>query len=315
MSEALMTGEGHIRSRAQIAFLRRLGAGRKISCNLRNKSFMISFELDKTPCFDITATLECGQVFRFSPVEGGYVLHALSHVAKIIDRGDSYEVSADDEEFFKAYFDLDRDYAAIQSELEDGGTLSEAIAFGRGIHILKQDPIEAIFSFIVSQNNHIPRIKGIIERMCDALGEDMGDYHAFPSLKALAGAGEEFYASIGAGYRAAYLDRVAKAMLDINLDEWRALDTESLRRQLMAMHGIGRKVADCILLFGFDRFDVFPVDTWIKKVFADAYPDMPADKMSTLLVQKYGQYSGFVQQWLFYFKRTKKTMDKSNFLS
>ena len=276
---------------------------------------MTSFCIDKTPYFDITATLECGQVFRFSPIEGGYTVHALHHVAEVTDRGDRYEVLADDEDFFKGYFDLERDYAAIQTELDDGGTLSEAIAFGKGIHILKQDPIETIFSFIVSQNNHIPRIKGIIERMCDALGEDRDGYHAFPTLKALAGAGEEFYASIGAGYRAAYLDRVAKAMLEVDLQKWRALDTQALRRELMAMHGIGRKVADCILLFGFDRFDVFPVDTWIKKVFAETYPDMPADKMSTLLVQKYGKYSGFVQQWLFYFKRTKKTMDKSNNLS
>lgn len=242
-------------------------------------------------------------------------MHALNHVAEVVDKGDHYALNADDAEFFKRYFDFDTDYAAIQAGLDDGGALGEAIAFGRGIHILRQDPIETIFSFIVSQNNHIPRIKGIIERMCDALGEDMGGYRAFPSLQALASAGEDFYAGIGAGYRAAYLDRTAKALLDADMTAWTALDTDDLRRELTAMHGIGRKVADCILLFGFNRFDVFPVDTWIKKVYADVYPDMPADKMSTLLVQKYGKYAGFVQQWLFYFKRTKKTMDKSNILS
>lgn len=98
--------------------------------------------------------------------------------------------------------------------------MSEAIEYGKGIHILRQDPIEAIFSFIISQNNHIPRIKGIIERICVTLGEDMGEYHAFPSVEKLASAGEDFYASIGAGYRAAYLDRVAKSLLDEDISEW-----------------------------------------------------------------------------------------------
>lgn len=276
---------------------------------------MDRFQLEKTPYFDITATLECGQLFRFSPIDGGYRVHAASHAAEVLDKGDFYDIICDDSEYFKRYFDFDTDYAAIQSSLEDGGMLSEAMAFGRGIHILRQDPIETVFSFIVSQNNHIPRIKGIIERICEALGEDMGDYRAFPTIDALAQAGEEFFASVGAGYRAAYLDRVAKAMQTVDLGQWQQLDTEQLRAQLMAMHGIGRKVADCILLFGFGRFDVFPVDTWIKKVYEDSYPGMPADKMSTLLVQKYGKYAGFVQQWLFYFKRTKKTMDKTNKLS
>lgn len=276
---------------------------------------MTTFQLEKDPYFDICATLECGQVFRFAPIEGGYRAYALDHVCEVLDRGDRYEMRCDDEAFFRRYFDFDTNYADIRAGLEDGGLLSEAMAFGQGIHILRQDPIETIFSFIVSQNNHIPRIKGIIERMCERLGKDMGGYFAFPELEALAGAGEDFYAEIGAGYRAAYLDRVAKTLMETDMSAWNALDTVSLRGELMALHGIGRKVADCALLFGFNRFDVFPVDTWIKKVFAEEYPNVPADKMSTLLVQKYGKYAGFVQQWLFYFKRTKKTVDKSNILS
>ncbi len=264
------------------------------------------FTLEKSPYFDIAATLECGQVFRYVKTEDGYRVQALGHIAYAREEEDCLRVDCDNAQFFKRYFDFDTDYAAIQAGLEDGGTLSEAMAFGRGIHILRQDPVEAIFSFIISQNNHIPRIKGIIERISSALGEDMGGYSAFPTLEALAGAGEEFYASVGAGYRASYLDGVAKAMLDIKLDDLTSLDTPALRERLMSMRGIGRKVADCILLFGFNRFDVFPVDTWIRKVFAETYKNTPPDKMSTLLVQKYGRYAGFVQQWLFYYKRSKK---------
>ena len=91
--------------------------------------------------------------------------------------------------------------------------------------------------------------------------------------------------------------------MDKNFDSFKNLDTPDLRSALMALHGVGRKVADCILLFGFNRFDVFPVDTWIKKVFEAEYKDVPADSLSVMLVDRYGEYAGFVQQWLFYYKR------------
>lgn len=264
---------------------------------------MQKFEIEKTPYFDLAQTLNCGQVFRFKENGHGYDVFALAHRAQIEERADRYEVVCDDAEFFKKYFDFDTDYAHIQLQVADKGFLSSAIEYGKGIHILRQDAAETVFSFLISQNNHIPRIKGIIERMCEGLGKDMGGYHAFPTVEALAQAGEEYYTSIGAGYRAAYLDRTAKALCGINFDGLRALDTPSLRAELMSFHGVGRKVADCILLFGFNRFDVFPVDTWIKKIFEAEYPKTPAEKMSSLLVEKYGEYAGFVQQWLFFYKR------------
>lgn len=264
------------------------------------------FTIEKTPTFDVYQTLDCGQVFRFKEIEGGYRIHAGKHCADIFDAGDKYRFECDDAEFFKRYFDFDTDYAALQEKCADGGMVSSAIEYGRGIHILRQDPTETIFSFIISQNNHIPRIKGIIERICDALGEDMGGYHAFPTVEALASVGEEFYAKLGAGYRAAYLDRVAKSLVGVDVNDWNSLSTDDLRAKLLSLHGVGRKVADCVLLFGFNRFDVFPVDTWIKKVFEEEFPNVPADKIATLLIQKYGQYAGFVQQWLFFFKRNEK---------
>ncbi len=268
------------------------------------------FTIEKTPTFDVWQTLDCGQVFRFKQIDGGYRICAGRHCADIIDLGTKYRFECDDAEFFKHYFDFDTDYRALQVECADGGMVSEAIEYGRGIHILRQDPKETIFSFIISQNNHIPRIKGIIERICDALGDDMGGYHAFPTVEALANVGEEFYAKLGAGYRAAYLDRVAKALVGVDFEEWKALSTDALRVKLLSLYGVGRKVADCILLFGFNRFDVFPVDTWIKKVFEEEYKNVPADKMATLLIQKYGYHAGFVQQWLFFYKRNEKNSDK-----
>lgn len=268
----------------------------------------MKFEIAKTPYFDVGQTLNCGQVFRFKENGGGYDVFALDHRAVIEEKQDRYIFDCDDAEFFKKYFDFDTDYGFIQSKVSDKGLLSSAIEFGRGIHILRQDPMETVFSFLISQNNHIPRIKGIIERMCAGLGKDMGGYYAFPTLDTLAQAGEEYYVSIGAGYRASYLDRTAKRLLNTDTSAFADLDTADLRSALMALHGVGRKVADCILLFGFNRFDVFPVDTWIKKVFEEEYPGVPAEKLSALLVKRYGEYAGFVQQWLFYYKRESDRM-------
>lgn len=268
---------------------------------------MAYLEIEKTPTFDIRQTLNCGQVFRFREEGGNFILHALDHRAVIADCGGVYNIECDDIAFFQKYLDFDTKYDIIQLKVQDKGLVSSAIEFGKGIHILRQDPIETIFSFLISQNNHIPRIKGIIERMCEGLGKDCGDYFAFPETEALAEAGESFFSQIGAGYRAAYLDKSAKALCDVDINQWKTLDTCELRAKLMSLHGVGRKVADCILLFGFGRSDVFPVDTWIKKVFEPQFPSVPADKLSVLLVERYGEYAGFVQQWLFYFKREEKS--------
>lgn len=270
----------------------------------------MKFEIPKTPTFSLSQTLNCGQVFRFREEGGTTVINAGGQRAEVRETEDAYLFDCTDEAFFKKYLDFDTNYDIIQLKTQDKGLVSAAIEFGKGIHILRQSPEETIFSFLVSQNNHIPRIKGIIERMCDALGKDMGGWHAFPETEAIADAGESFFYSIGAGYRAPYLARTAEVLLKVDLDSWRCLPTDELRGRLTSLHGVGRKVADCVLLFGFNRFDVFPVDTWIRKVFAPYYGDMPAEKLSETLVKRYGELSGFVQQWLFYYKREEKNAVK-----
>lgn len=263
----------------------------------------MEFKVKKEETFNLKDTLECGQVFRFRAEGNGYIMFSAGHYAKSSEDADNYYFETDDPEYFKKYLDLERDYKKIQDYYSDDPFLKGPVNYGKGIHLLQQDKEEMIISFLISQNNNIPRIKSIIEKICSALGEDMGFYHAFPAMKKLASAGEDFYKSTGAGYRAAYLDRVSNVLLDTDIKELDKLDTPELREKLLSLYGVGRKVADCILLFGFSRYDVFPVDTWIKKVFKEELGDIPADKMSSLLVKKYGLYSGFVQQWLFYNQR------------
>lgn len=270
----------------------------------------MNFEIEKTPTFNLSQTLNCGQVFRFREESGVTVVNALHHRAEFIEFEDRYEVDCDDAEFFKKYLDFDTNYDIIQLKMQDKGLVSSAIDFGKGIHILRQDAAETIFSFIVSQNNHIPRIKAVVERMCDGLGEDMGGYRAFPTALAIADAGEDFFVRIGAGYRAPYLVSAAKTLLDTDLEEWKRLPTAELRERLMSLKGVGRKVADCALLFGFGRKDVFPVDTWILKAFAEEYGGVSAEKLAVILVERYGEYAGYVQQWLYYYKREQKNSAK-----
>ncbi len=259
--------------------------------------------IQKSPTFNLSATLNCGQVFRYKEEADKTTLCALDHRAIFCSEEQGYLVDCDDIEFFKNYLDFSTNYGIIQMKSQDKGLVSSAIEFAKGIHILRQDAQETIFSFLISQNNHIPRIKGIIERMCTGLGEERDGYYAFPTVSAIANAGEDYFVSIGAGYRAAYLVETARAILEVDLDEWQKLPTAELRQKLMSLHGVGRKVADCVLLFGFGKTDVFPVDTWIRKVFAMEYGDVSAEKMADILARRYGQLAGYIQQWLYYYKR------------
>ena len=267
---------------------------------------MEKFVVKKIPTFDIAQTLECGQVFRYGYDNGVWHVNSLDHILYIKDNGNEYEMETDDVEYFKHYLDLERDYEAIQKEVQDNGFVSEAIEYGKGVRVLNQDPFEMLFSFIVSQNNNIPRIKGTIEKFCKYLGKDMNGYYAFPTLEALASKDVNFYKECGCGYRAEYIKGIAEQMLDEGFPDLDNMSTEEAREKLMSYKGIGRKVADCILLFGLGRKDVFPVDTWIYKVFKNEFPGASPERMATLLCQKYKKNCGFVQQWVYFYKRNCK---------
>ena len=269
---------------------------------------MNKFTLKKIPTFDIVQTLECGQVFRYGFKDGRYFVISKDHILYCKDLGDRYEFETDDVSYFKNYLDLERDYASIQKEVQDGGFVSEAIEYGKGIHILNQDVEEMIISFLVSQNNNIPRIKNTIDAFCRSLGKKMDGYYAFPSMEAFANQDLLFYKECGCGYRAEYIQGVARDIVSNGLPDLKNMDTDIARDTLLSYKGIGRKVADCILLFGLGRKDVFPVDTWIYKAFKNDYPNASPEKMATLLIQKYGKNCGFVQQWAFFYKRNFKNI-------
>lgn len=255
--------------------------------------------------FNIKQILECGQIFRYKQDGDKYIVFSKDKKCEVIEKDGKAIIYTDDVDYFINFFDLNTDYSALKEKLKDLPFMNECIQKGYGIRILRQDKFEMIISFIISANNHIPRIKGIIERLSKHLGENMGDYYAFPKLDKMAVAGEDFYSQIGAGYRASYLDKTTKAILGgFDIYKLDNLSTDVARKKLCTLMGIGPKVADCILLFGYHRFDVFPVDTWIKKVYKDIFKkENSSTNIHKDFMKMYGDIAGLAQQYLFYTKR------------
>lgn len=183
--------------------------------------------------------------------------------------------------------------------------LKKAIKFGSGIRILKQELLEVIISFVFSANNNIKRITDSLFKLRERFGTKLNDFFAFPTLNQLQKVSEKDFKEIGAGYRSVQLVKLIKQLKNIDLEEFKNLETEVLRKKLINLSGIGPKVADCILLFGFGRTDVFPVDTWIKQVF-NLYFEKNEDKtqIRKFLIKKFGYLSGYAQQYLFYYQRS-----------
>lgn len=269
--------------------------------------------------FNVYDTLLCGQVFRYfpaAPKDGGFFVCSGDKRCLVYNENGNavIECESADKEYFENYFDLSRDYGAIVSAAKSHGEpICSAAKTGKGIRILNQDKAETLFSFIVSQNNNIPRIKGIIEKMCVGAGEKREffgeEYYTFPTAKRLAEKDADFFKGIGLGYRADYIKRLADGFSEI-FDEkvFSALDTAALKKRLTAIYGVGPKVADCVSLFGFHRSDSFPVDTWIEKVYREDFKGELTDrnKISEYFTDKFGDNSGYIQQYLFYYKRSSK---------
>ena len=259
--------------------------------------------------FDIYQTFDCGQTFRFentseNTVEG-VALGRLLRLTKTEDG--SIEINCTLEEFegiWKHYLALDRDYSKINGYFSEGSdeVLKKASLYGKGIHILRQDPWEALCSFIISQNNNIPRIKKIINALSEKFGEPFEyegkTYYSFPTAKALADAGEAEIFALKTGFRAKYICDAAEKVAsgEINLENILKLSTADAQTELLRIKGVGPKVAACALLFGFDKTDAFPIDVWVKRVISKYYSE-DFDPKSL------GQYAGIAQQYLFYYER------------
>lgn len=270
--------------------------------------------------FNLTDTFDCGQCFRWEKVsESEYLGIAFGKALRIKKEEDRIVfLDTSDEDFEKiwhSYFDFQKSYTEIKNRLSADPVLKEAIAFGGGIRILNQDPFEALISFIISASNNIPRIKGIIDRLCRNFGEEisyMGEsFFAFPTPERLAALTLEEISVIRAGFRDKYILSAAKLVAsgEFDLDSLKSLTSADAKTKLMTLAGVGSKVSDCVLLFGLGKCDSFPIDVWVKRIMEHCYfggNPTPAATISAYADEHFGEYGGYAQQYLFYWARENK---------
>lgn len=273
--------------------------------------------------FELKDIFDCGQCFRwnvekngsYTGVFGNNVLNVKKENDEVIFEG---ICEGNIKETVEYYFDLKRDYKKIKdklSKIDDNMKIS--IEYGQGIRILNQNLWETIISFIISANNNIPRIKGIIERLSKKYGTEIEykgkKYYTFPTAKELKDVSVEDYRSLGLGFRDIRLYETTKMFLEnkVDLDKLKENpNTIEVREELLTLSGVGPKVADCILLFSdLKRFEVFPIDVWVRRVMNDLYIKLEDEtkvskkQIEQLASKKFGNLAGLAQQYLFYWRR------------
>ncbi|MEG1632960.1 MAG: DNA-3-methyladenine glycosylase [Oscillospiraceae bacterium] len=263
-------------------------------------TFCSAEELDPVKTFD------CGQCFRWNAdARGAYIGVASGRAARVSEENGivSLETCERDLPFWRVYFDMDTDYKAARASVESCDYMRECAEYGAGIRILRQDGWEALCSFIISQCNNIPRIKGIVEKLCALYGEPLSfcgeTLYTFPSAERIALLDESDLAPLRSGYRAEYIIAAARAVADgsFDLNAAAAMPCDEARAALKSLRGVGDKVANCAVLFGLHRMDAFPVDTWMKKALKAHFP--PDFNPESL-----GEYAGLAQQYIFYHARS-----------
>ncbi len=253
---------------------------------------------------------ECGQAFRWeSVVTGAYTGIACGTPAKVWKENEEICIMSESgsyEKIWHNYFDMERDYKALRGEISREAVLRKACDFGRGIRILRQEPWEALCSFIISQCNNIPRIKGIVEKLCKLCGDEVSfcdkTYFAFPSAEAVSRLSEKELSTLRSGYRAAYIKNAAEAVAkgEFDLACVSALPTDEAKRRLLELSGVGEKVASCVLLFGMGKLDAFPVDVWMKRAIVEFFGEGKFD------YTRFGNLAGLAQQYMFHYMRNGK---------
>ena len=279
--------------------------------------------LEKPQSFNLEHIFECGQCFRWNKQEdGSYIGVFKENVLKVTQDGENFIFigifDGNIEEIINEYFDLDRDYEEMKSKLKQiDESMANSIRYGEGIRLLNQDLWETIISFIISANNNIPRIKGIIERLSAKYGKEIKwegkSYYTFPTPEELKDVSVEDYRKLGLGFRDIRLYEIVRMVLDgkVDLEKMHEeKDTLKIREQLLTLSGVGPKVADCILLFStLKRIEVFPIDVWVRRVMNELYIKNPDEnkvnkkEIERVANEKFGNLAGIAQQYLFYWKR------------
>ncbi len=278
----------------------------------------VTFEDDKVILtdikhFSVAKTLECGQAFNFEKLEENfYRLTAFGRVLYLKQDDEKilmYPTNKEDfDNIWVNYFDLNTDYEYIYNKFVKDETLRPLVEYGDGIRILKQEKWECLISFIISQNNRIPQIKKCINYFGENFGEKIENGFAFPTPEQLSLKTVEELMESKVGFRSKYIyDCTSKVVNgEIKLEEIQEKTRDEIAQELMKIKGVGVKVANCVLLFAFSKGEAFPVDVWIKRAMETLYfegKEQKADYIQSFAEEKFGEFSGIVQQYIFYYAR------------
>lgn len=281
------------------------------------------YTIKKEKSFELKDIFDCGQCFRWNMQEdGSYTGIFGNNVINVKKENNEITFEGicekDIKETIENYFDLNRNYEEIKEQLSKiDENMKTSIEYGQGIRILNQDLWETIISFIISANNNIPRIKGIIERLSEKYGNEIEyngkKYYTFPTPEQLKNVSVEEYRKLGLGFRDIRLYETTKMILEkqVDLEKMKQNpNTIEVRAELLKLSGVGPKVADCILLFSdLKRFEVFPIDVWVRRVMNDLYikqedeTKVSKKQIEKIAQEKFGDLAGLAQQYLFYWRR------------
>lgn len=266
--------------------------------------------------FELPHIFECGQCFRWNKEENGnYIGVAFKRVIEVEKKGDEvtiYNTNLKDfNEIWIDYFDLKRDYSEIKEKFKEDELLNTAVRFGHGIRLLQQESFELLISFIISANNRIPMIKRAIENISRIYGNPLEYkgkiYYSFPTLEEFQLSNEEEGNALGVGFRAKYIRQTLEDLKagKYDLQVIKSGSDDECHKALQCFSGVGPKVADCIMLFSMGKYSAFPVDVWVKRAMQHFYvaPDVSLPKIREFARNKFGELSGFAQQYLFYYAR------------
>jgi len=266
--------------------------------------------------FDLKSTITCGQIFRYYIEDDNYIVILKDRVISLKVEGEYIIIESNNEEglvdVINDYFDLNRDYLKIEKDIiKKDKKIKDAIIFSRGLKVIHQDPFETIISYIISQNNRVPSITKSLNMLAFKYGKKVifkdKEYFLFPSCKDLKDLDITDYRNCKVGFRDKYLYEIVKNINNnsLNMDIIYSMNSVDSINYLMGFKGIGNKVASCILLFAYQKFDVFPIDTWVKKFMKDDYNIEGEKNIKKFTYNTYRENSGLAIQYMFNYKRNK----------
>jgi len=262
--------------------------------------------------FNLRDTFECGQFFRYTKVSDTYIVQSSGRIFSLHQRGNTLYYEGVEESFLASFLRMEDDFDSILKEIDQDAVINQAIHEYPGLRLIRQDPWECLLSFLCSSAKSIPHIRTMIEALCKSSGKEVvwGDYigFAFPEPKCI---GDDLQLeSVKAGFRAQYLVKTSQCIDRNQLLSLKWLAHGEAQKRLMGLAGVGKKVADCVLLYSLDFLEAFPIDVWIKRGLQKAYfkgEKVGEKKMEEFVRGHFGPFAGYAQLYLYHFWRNQKT--------